>query len=258
MIEQKHKPQVGFFDFSGCEGCQLTVVDLLQTRLELLEAINIVEFREALTGTADHLDLAFVEGSCTRAEDEARLKSIRDRSTRVVALGACAHIAGVNALRSSTSTDAAKKAVYADQAHLISSYDPRPIGAVIAVDAVVPGCPIDPEDFHEILVKLLQGRTPELSDSPVCMECKSREIECVYPLRRPCLGPITRSGCGAICPGNGFYCVGCRGTVSNPNLEALSQVILDHGMSSDDLERSLSMFLNWQLGVSKPCEAGDD
>ena len=187
-----------------------------------------------------------------------RLKSIRDRSTRVVALGACAHIAGINALRNSIASEEAKEIVYGEQAPLISTYDPRPIGAVINVDAVVPGCPINPEEFQAVLVKLLQGRTPELPDSSVCMECKAREIECVYPLRRPCLGPITRSGCGAICPGSGFQCVGCRGTISNPNLESLSQVVLDHGMSSNDLERSLSMFLNWQLGVSKPCEARDD
>ena len=43
------KPKVAFFDFASCEGCQLTVVDALQTHLELVEAVEIVQFREAMT-----------------------------------------------------------------------------------------------------------------------------------------------------------------------------------------------------------------
>ena len=43
------KPKVAFFDFTSCEGCQLTVVDSLQTHLDLLEAVEIVQFREAVS-----------------------------------------------------------------------------------------------------------------------------------------------------------------------------------------------------------------
>ena len=39
------KPKVAIFDFACCEGCQLTVIDALQTHLELLEAVEIVQFR---------------------------------------------------------------------------------------------------------------------------------------------------------------------------------------------------------------------
>ena len=41
------KPKVAFFDFACCEGCQLTVVDSLQTQLDLLDAVEIVQFRAA-------------------------------------------------------------------------------------------------------------------------------------------------------------------------------------------------------------------
>ena len=37
------KPKIAFFDFTSCEGCQLTVVDLLQTHLGLLDLVEIVE-----------------------------------------------------------------------------------------------------------------------------------------------------------------------------------------------------------------------
>ena len=36
-------PRVAFFDFTSCEGCQLTVLDALQTHPELLKVVNIVE-----------------------------------------------------------------------------------------------------------------------------------------------------------------------------------------------------------------------
>ena len=49
MSDTNGKPKVAFFDFASCEGCQLTVVDSLQTHLDLLEAVEIVQFREAMT-----------------------------------------------------------------------------------------------------------------------------------------------------------------------------------------------------------------
>ncbi len=39
------KPKAAFFDFTCCEGCQLTVVDSLQTHLDLLDVVEIVQFR---------------------------------------------------------------------------------------------------------------------------------------------------------------------------------------------------------------------
>ena len=98
-MAQNGKPKVAFFDFACCEGCQLTVVDSLQTHLELLDAVEIVQFREAMTEKGQDYQIAFIEGSCTREEDEERLKEIREQAAIVVALGACAHTAGVNALK---------------------------------------------------------------------------------------------------------------------------------------------------------------
>ena len=49
MSDTNGKPKIAFFDFASCEGCQLTVVDSLQTHLDLLDAVEIVQFREAMT-----------------------------------------------------------------------------------------------------------------------------------------------------------------------------------------------------------------
>src|SRR5512139_2296396 len=98
-MSQTNKPKVAFFDFTCCEGCQLTVVDSLQTHPELLNAVEIVQFREAMTEKGEDYAVAFIEGSCSRQSDEARLKKIREQAAVVVALGTCAHLGGVNALK---------------------------------------------------------------------------------------------------------------------------------------------------------------
>ena len=81
----KVKPKVAFFDFACCEGCQLQIANLEEEVIKLADLVDIVEFREVLTGKADAYDIAFVEGSLTRKEDEKRLKDIRKRSKLLVA-----------------------------------------------------------------------------------------------------------------------------------------------------------------------------
>ncbi len=74
-MSQNGKPKIAFFDFTSCEGCQLTVVDSLQTYPELLEVVEIVQFREAMSERGEDYQVAFIEGSCTRQSDEARLQA---------------------------------------------------------------------------------------------------------------------------------------------------------------------------------------
>ena len=73
------KPKVAFFDFTSCEGCQLTVIDSLQTHPELLDVVDIVEFREAMSEKSDSYDIAFIEGSLTL---EAAIDKIKVNTRR--------------------------------------------------------------------------------------------------------------------------------------------------------------------------------
>ena len=63
------KPKVAFFDFASCEGCQLAILNCEEILLDILNLINLVEFREAISETAPRYDVAFVEGSIHRDED---------------------------------------------------------------------------------------------------------------------------------------------------------------------------------------------
>lgn len=240
------KPKVALFDFTSCEGCQLTILDTLQTHPELLDVIDIVEFREAMTGTSESYDIAIIEGSCTRPSDEPRLQDIRERARLAVALGACAHLGGINAIRNQQEPGAVRRYVYAEHAEWYETYAPRPISAVIKVDAIIPGCPIDRKEFVRSVSALLQGRLPRLPEYAVCQECKLRGTICRYMRGEMCLGPISRGGCQAICPAYGFTCVGCRGLLSQPNLVGLQAVMIAHGLSAESAQDRLTMFLTNQ------------
>jgi sulfhydrogenase subunit delta len=236
------KPKVAFFDFACCEGCQLTVVDSLQTHLDLLDAVEIVQFREAISDQGEDYAVAFIEGSCTRKSDEARLYKIREQAAIVVALGACAHTAGVNALKNLHPLEDVRKWVYGDKADWYETYEARPISAVIEVDAVIPGCPIDREEFIKVVKAVLLGKSLPIPDYPVCVECKLKENVCMFHIGKFCMGPVTRAGCGAICPTYGDGCEGCRGPIPHPNQDAMKDVLTEAGLTVEQVMSRFTMF----------------
>jgi coenzyme F420-reducing hydrogenase gamma subunit len=257
------KPKIAFFDFTSCEGCQLTVVDSLQTHLDLLEAVEIVQFREAMSDRGEDYAVAFIEGSCVRKSDEDRLRRIREQAAFVVALGACAHLGGVNALRNRRTVEEVTAYVYGENEHWTEPMPNRrsrvndellrvtpfaqPIEAIIPVDVVLPGCPIDREEFVRVTKQLLQGRIPKLPDFPLCVECKLKENVCLYHRGEVCLGPITRAGCDAICPSYGDACHGCRGFIPKPNTDAMQTVLYEAGLTVGDLQARFTMFNTYQV-----------
>lgn len=240
------KPRIAFFDFTSCEGCQLTVVDSLQNYPELLDVVEIVQFREAMTEKGENYQIAFIEGACTRPEDEPRLRKIRQQADLVVALGACAHLGGINSIRNLQPLSNVREYVYGDKAEWFDTYPARPISAVIEVDSAIPGCPIDRDEFIMAVTHLLQGRLPKLPDYPLCIECKVLENVCMYQRGKTCLGPVTLAGCKAICPSYGDGCEGCRGLIPNPNLASIRSTLRNHGMTEEDIDSKMTMFLTYQ------------
>ncbi|MCU4719712.1 NADH-quinone oxidoreductase subunit B family protein [Halapricum hydrolyticum] len=241
------KPRVAFFDFTGCEGDQLQVINLEEKLLELVEIVEIASFREASSAHSDDYDIAFVEGSATTPHDAERLEEIRENATTVVALGSCATIAGINAIRNSQDFEAVKERVYGGEGDLFESWsEAKPIGAVIDVDYEIPGCPIDRQEFLRVLTDLVRGREPKMVNYPVCLECKLNENTCAYLRDDICLGPVTRGGCNSICVNGGTRCWGCRGLVKNPNENAACDVLEEHGLTTDEVMNFYNLYFGWQ------------
>jgi sulfhydrogenase subunit delta len=179
-MSNNNKPKIAFFDFTSCEGCQLTVIDSLQDFPELLDVVEIVQFREAMTEKGEDYQVAFIEGSCTRKSDEERLRAIRNQAAVVVALGSCADLAGVNALKYLHPLDEVRQYVYGDKADWYETYDARPISAVIPIDGAIPGCPIDRYEFIACVKALLLGKKLPVPDYPVCVDVSSKRTNAFF------------------------------------------------------------------------------
>ncbi|MCP4215727.1 MAG: hypothetical protein GY765_13825 [bacterium] len=239
------KPKVAFFDFACCEGCQLQIANLEEQVVGLAELVDVVEFREVLTGTAPEYDIAFIEGSITRKGDEARLKDIRDRAKMLVAFGQCAVSGGINRLKNQWhSMDEVRQEVYGDDAAMphLDTYPTKAVHEVVQVDFSIPGCPINRDEFLRVVKELLLGKIPRLPNYPVCVDCKLKENECLFDLSIICLGPLARAGCGAICPSNGVACESCRGTVENPNKHAMYEILEKYNYTVDEIKKKINLF----------------
>jgi sulfhydrogenase subunit delta len=239
------KPKVAFFDFACCEGCQLQIANLEEDVVALAQLVDVVEFREVLTGKAPEYDIAFIEGSITRKGDEARLKDIRERSKMLVAYGACACTGGVNKLKNHwKNLDDAKKEVYADNYNMphLDTYPTKAVDEVVKVDFYIPGCPVNREEVVRVVKELLLGRIPRLPNYPVCVDCKLKENACLFDFSIICLGPLARAGCGAICPSNGVACDACRGTVDNPNKNAMHEILRKYNYTVEEIKRTINIF----------------
>jgi len=238
------KPRVAIFDFACCEGCQLQIVNLEEEILDLIGAVDVVQWREAMSEKSHEYDIAIIEGSITRPEDEEKLWLIRSRAKVLIALGACAATGGINKIKNNFDLDDVKKCVYGDDAskpHLHTEMT-KAVDEVVKVDYKVHGCPIETKDFTTIIRALLIGKKPEIPDYPVCVECKAKGNICLWEYGQVCLGPIIRAGCDARCPSAGARCIGCRGYVDNPNIDAAKDVIEKYNLNVEDLKSKMVLF----------------
>ncbi|MFO7928649.1 MAG: hypothetical protein R6U35_03170, partial [Candidatus Humimicrobiaceae bacterium] len=135
------KPKVGVFGFTGCGGCQLEILNLEDQLLDLVGAVDIVHFREAITEYSDDYDIALVEGSVTTKHGVERIEKIGEIAKIVVAIGACACTGGLNCLKNLYGLEKAKELVYADKKDWIDSIEVKPIDAYVKVDYMARGCP---------------------------------------------------------------------------------------------------------------------
>jgi sulfhydrogenase subunit delta len=237
------KPKVAFFDFTGCEGCQLDALNLTgEEVLHLLEGIDIVNFREVMTERDDNYDIAFIEGSITRESEITRLQKIREQAKVVVALGSCACIGGINCLKNHLPMDEALRIVYGDDAKYYDTIPARPADAVVTVDYYVRGCPPVTSELVKVIQALLLQRKPDIPNYPVCVECKMAGNICVFEQGKTCLGPVSRAGCSAICVTAGRHCWGCRGPVENPNINSEKDILQKYGLTVDQVLEKFKIY----------------
>lgn len=238
------KPTVAVWKFASCDGCQLTLLDCEDQFLTIAGAVEIAYFPEATRAESPGpYDLSIVEGSVTNEHDAARIREIRDMSTTLITIGACATAGGIQALKNWADVDEFISIVYAHPEYISSLSTSTPISEHVAVDFELRGCPISKHQLIEVIDAFLVGRRPDTPTHSVCVTCKLRGISCVMVAHgTPCMGPVAQAGCGALCPSFNRGCYGCFGPSESPNVESLRDAWHAIGIGDDHLVRALRTF----------------
>lgn len=254
------KPRVAVFKMASCDGCQLQLLDAEEALLEVAGAIDIVNFAEA----SSHMepgpyDVTLVEGSISTPEQVEQIRQIREDTKVLVTIGACATSGGVQALRNTKDLGAFVTAVYPTPEYIDSLETSTPVSDHVEVDLELTGCPIDRGQLLGALASLLVGAMPRVSTAPVCAECKRRGYVCVVVAKgEPCLGPVTRTGCGALCPGFGRGCYGCFGPAQPGNDGALSRLFVELGDSPGRVADRFRFITGWAPAFREAARAVEE
>ncbi|MBO3839492.1 MAG: oxidoreductase [Thermoproteota archaeon] len=238
------KLKIGIFKLASCSGCQMVLVHLEESLLEVLKHVELKYFRMVSDDDlpSEPLDVAIVEGAVTNEEEATMVKKIRRMSKFLVAAGACAATGGLNAIKNITPEGEVESIVYSYPEY-VRSGKAFGLNEYVNVDAYLYGCPIDRRELINTLVSLAMRVPPYIPGLTVCMECKMNGNECIFLTRgEPCLGPITIGGCGALCPSNGVACEGCRGVLKGVNPKGLESAWIDAGVSPNLIRLKLRKY----------------
>jgi coenzyme F420-reducing hydrogenase gamma subunit len=224
MTRRNPHPKLAVWKFTSCDGCQLSLLDLEDELLAIAARFTIAYFKEATRAEVKGpYDLSLVEGSVSTPGHLNQVKQVRRASKLLVTIGTCATSGGIQALRNFADIKDYLGQVYPAPQHLETLATSTPISAHVPVDLELQGCPISKQQLLGVVSAYLHGGRFHLPGNSVCMECKRRGNICVLVARgTPCLGPVTRSGCGALCPTYHRGCYGCFGPKETPNTQYLA------------------------------------
>ena len=231
------KLKLAVFKFASCDGCQLSLLDAEDELLDLAGAVDIAYFLEATSRVVPGpYDVALVEGSITTPHDAERIREVRRQSKFLMTIGACATAGGIQALRNWADSREYLQAVYARPEYIQTLATSTAIADHVPVDFELRGCPINHHQLVEVIASLVAGRRPKTPSHSVCLDCKRRGTVCITVARGiPCLGPVTQSGCGAICPAYDRGCYGCYGPAPQANTTSLADQFIREGTAPQQL-----------------------
>lgn len=218
------KLKLGIFDLTDCEGCQVEILSSKEIILNLFSHWEIINWRltqEKVKG--NKFDIILIEGTPLTREEISLVKFLRQRAKSVIALGTCATLGGIPAILGKKERKKWYKKIYGPK-YRGRGIDALPLSAYIKVDFLVHGCPVNSREVIKVLQNLIYNKKLNYKSQSVCFECKINDLPCRLLENEICLGPITQSGCGAVCLKGGNSCYGCFGLKEGANLQALLNI----------------------------------
>ena len=170
------KPKVATDWMCGCAGCHMSLLDIDERILKLLELVDlrsspITDLKEPDEGG---VDVGVLEGGINNTANESQARLMRKRCKILVSLGDCAVFGGVPAMRNFFTIEESLRRAYIETESTVHGKIPssdelpalldrvKPANHVAKVDCFVPGCPPSAKAIYHALVELLNGRIPVL------------------------------------------------------------------------------------------------
>ena len=167
------KPIVATTSLAGCFGCHMSLLDIDDRILELIE---LVEFNKSpiddIKKFTKKCDIGLIEGGCCNSENVHILKDFRDHCRILVAVGECAIMGGLPAMRNGIPIQECFDEAYINGITVVANEekiipnDPElpmlldrvyPCHEVVKIDYFLPGCPPRADLIWDALVALVTG-----------------------------------------------------------------------------------------------------
>jgi NAD-reducing hydrogenase small subunit len=171
------KPKIATTSLAGCFGCHMSVLDIDERILDLVE---LVEFAKSpindIKTFTESVPVGLIEGGCANEHNVEVLRDFRKNCEVLVSIGDCATTGGVPAMRNSLPVEACLREAYLDgpSVHNPSGKipdDPEiplllnkvfPAHEVVKIDYHLPGCPPSADSIFATLTALLAAEPVEL------------------------------------------------------------------------------------------------
>jgi NAD-reducing hydrogenase small subunit len=171
------KPKVATTSMCGCFGCHMSLLDIDERILKLVELVEID--RSPITDKKrfdSRCLVGLIEGGCANDENVHVLQDFRQHCDVLISVGECARTGGVPTLRNLVPLSECLEEAYVqgptvhNPGQLIPN-DPElplllervvPCHEVVKIDYYLPGCPPSADTIFEALVRLLSGKPLDL------------------------------------------------------------------------------------------------
>ncbi len=169
------KPVVATASLAGCFGCHMSVLDIDERILQLIE---VVEFNKSpiddIKKFTKQCDVGIIEGGCCNSENVENLKEFRKHCKVLVALGECAIMGGLPAMRNGIPVKECLEEAYLKGPTVDDKIIPNddelpmildrvyPLHEIVKIDYFLPGCPPRADLIWNALLTLATGKELEL------------------------------------------------------------------------------------------------